>query len=60
MPLEVGDVIEYQVVVENTGNTTLTNVTVDDPLAPLLGVRPYPSRIRCATLPWETALRAIP
>lgn len=29
------------------------------PLAPLLGVRPYPSRIRCAMLPWEAAVRAI-
>ena len=31
----------------------------DDTLAPLLGVRPYPSRIRCATLPWEAAVQAI-
>ena len=31
----------------------------DDPLAPLLGVRPYPSRIRCATLPWEAAVKAV-
>jgi nitrogen fixation NifU-like protein len=31
----------------------------DDPLAPLQGVRPYPSRIQCATLPWETAQRAL-
>ncbi len=30
------------------------------PLAPLLGVRPYPSRIRCATLPWEAAEKAMP
>lgn len=29
------------------------------PLAPLLGVKPYPSRIQCATLPWETAERAL-
>ena len=28
-------------------------------LQPLLGVRPYPSRVRCATLPWETAARAL-
>ena len=28
-------------------------------LQPLLGVRPYPSRIRCATLPWTAALRAL-
>ena len=32
---EVGDTIAYEVVVENTGNTTLNNVNVDDPLAPL-------------------------
>jgi nitrogen fixation NifU-like protein len=25
----------------------------------LLGVRPYPSRIRCATLPWTAARRAL-
>ena len=31
----------------------------DGPLAPLQGVRPYPSRIQCATLPWETAQRAL-
>ena len=28
-------------------------------LKPLLGVRPYPSRVRCATLPWSAALEAL-
>jgi nitrogen fixation NifU-like protein len=28
-------------------------------LRPLLGVRPYPSRVRCATLPWSAALNAL-
>jgi nitrogen fixation NifU-like protein len=28
-------------------------------LHPLLGVRPYPSRVRCATLPWSAARRAL-
>ena len=28
-------------------------------LQPLLGVRPYPSRVRCATLPWTAANRAL-
>ena len=28
-------------------------------LKALLGVKPFPSRIRCATLPWEAACRAI-
>ena len=28
-------------------------------LQPLLGVRPYPSRVRCATLPWTAAQRAL-
>jgi len=28
-------------------------------LKPLLGVRLYPSRIRCATLPWSAALGAL-
>ena len=30
-----------------------------DPLKPLLGVRSYPSRIRCATLPWSAAGKAL-
>jgi len=35
--------------------------TLDDAeeLKPLLGVKPYPSRIRCATLPWSAARRAL-
>ena len=28
-------------------------------LRPLLGVKPYPSRIRCATLPWSAARKAL-
>ena len=28
-------------------------------LKPLLGVRPYPGRIRCATLPWSAATNAL-
>lgn len=28
-------------------------------LKPLLGVRPYPSRVQCATLPWTAASRAL-
>jgi len=28
-------------------------------LKPLLGVRHYPSRIRCATLPWTAAVKAL-
>jgi nitrogen fixation NifU-like protein len=30
-----------------------------DALKPLLGVKRYPSRIRCATLPWSTARKAL-
>jgi len=30
-----------------------------DELSPLLGVRPFPSRIRCATLPWSAARKAL-
>lgn len=30
-----------------------------DTLEPLLGVKPYPSRIRCATLPWSAASGAV-
>jgi nitrogen fixation NifU-like protein len=32
---------------------------LEEALRPLLGVRPYPSRIRCATLPWTAARRAL-
>lgn len=32
---------------------------IQEELHPLLGVRPYPSRIRCATLPWIAAQRAL-
>jgi len=28
-------------------------------LQPLLGVKPFPSRIRCATLPWDAAIQAL-
>ncbi|MCA1800587.1 MAG: DUF11 domain-containing protein [Actinobacteria bacterium] len=31
----VGDVIDYTIVVENTGNVTLSNITVEDPLTGL-------------------------
>ncbi|MCB9751436.1 MAG: SUF system NifU family Fe-S cluster assembly protein [Myxococcales bacterium] len=31
----------------------------DEPLAPLLGVRAFPARLRCATLAWETLLDAL-
>lgn len=30
-----------------------------EPLAPLAGVRPFPARRQCATLPWQAALRAL-
>ena len=33
--------------------------TLPEALRPLLGVRPYPSRVRCATLPWEAAVAAL-
>lgn len=29
------------------------------PLAPLYGVRAYPSRIQCVLLPWKTAVKAL-
>jgi nitrogen fixation NifU-like protein len=32
---------------------------IQEELRPLLGVRPYPSRIRCATLPWAAAASAL-
>ncbi|WP_035456984.1 DUF7507 domain-containing protein, partial [Algoriphagus terrigena] len=37
---QVGDVIEYTIVVENTGNVTLTNVTVNEPKAVITGGNP--------------------
>jgi nitrogen fixation NifU-like protein len=33
--------------------------TLPEELEPLLGVRRYPSRRRCATLPWEAAVKAL-
>lgn len=30
-----------------------------EPLLPLLGVRAYPSRVKCALLPWEAAIGAL-
>ncbi len=30
-----------------------------DYLAPMLGVRDFPARVACATLPWETAIAAL-
>jgi uncharacterized repeat protein (TIGR01451 family)/gliding motility-associated-like protein len=38
-----GDVIEYHVSVENTGNLTLFNVIVEDPKAEILTTMPIPS-----------------
>jgi nitrogen fixation NifU-like protein len=35
------------------------NPLLREELRPLLGVRPYPSRIRCATLPWIAAAQAL-
>jgi nitrogen fixation NifU-like protein len=35
------------------------NPLLREELRPLLGVRPYPSRVRCATLPWTAAARAL-
>ncbi len=32
---------------------------VIDALKPLLGVKPFPARIRCATLPWTAARKAL-
>ena len=33
--------------------------SVMEALVPLLGVKPYPARIRCATLPWSAARSAL-
>lgn len=38
---------------------TPQNVICPGYLQPLLGVRDYPARIACATLPWEAALAAL-
>lgn len=39
--------------------STAAEPGIPEDLHPLLGVRPYPSRIRCATLPWDAALKAL-
>ena len=43
-----------QAALENGGETDGI-----EELQPLLGVKPYPSRIRCATLPWSAARKAL-
>jgi nitrogen fixation NifU-like protein len=30
-----------------------------EPLRPLAGVHAYPSRVKCATLPWHTLMAAL-
>jgi nitrogen fixation NifU-like protein len=42
----------------STPPSTRTNALPQE-LRPLLGVHPYPSRVRCATLPWEAAANAV-
>ena len=50
---------------ENLHDRLLEALTgVEEELAPaelkaLLGVKPFPSRIQCATLPWEASCRAV-
>jgi nitrogen fixation NifU-like protein len=39
--------------------SALPQTGLPEVLQPLLGVRPYPSRIRCATLPWAAAVSAL-
>jgi len=41
------------------GQGPLLQQDLPQELEPLLGVRPYPSRIRCATLPWTAAVVAL-
>ena len=52
---EVGDDVVYTFVVTNTGNMTLTNVTIVDPLA---GLTPDPSWTIGTLAPGETTLTA--
>ena len=51
------DRAQYPLLQEN--ETHDTESKLPEALSPLLGVRPYPSRIRCATLPWTAAQRAL-
>jgi len=46
---------------ESTGSDSSEDAAggLPDELKPLLGVRRYPSRRRCATLPWEAAVKAL-
>lgn len=45
--------------IHDRGQGPLLQEDLPQELHPLLGVRPYPSRIRCATLPWTVAVRAL-
>lgn len=44
-PVDVGDVITYTFTVENTGNVTMTGVTVDDPRLTAAGVSVSPGPV---------------
>jgi nitrogen fixation NifU-like protein len=45
--------------VRDRAQSALPQQDLPEALRPLLGVRPYPSRIRCATLPWAAAVSAL-
>ena len=40
-------------------NDSSTSLDYGSPLDALSGVKTFPSRIRCATLPWEAMLQAL-
>ena len=41
------------------GDPPAVDVSADDPLEPFMGIRHFPTRTRCATLPWETLDEAL-
>jgi len=56
---EVAGAASAAMVLDDKEKGARMNPLLREELRPLLGVRPFPSRVRCATLPWTAATRAL-
>ncbi|MCW8872669.1 MAG: iron-sulfur cluster assembly scaffold protein, partial [Xanthomonadales bacterium] len=56
---EVAGAASAAMVLDDKQKGSRMNPLLREELRPLLGVRPFPSRVRCATLPWTAATRAL-